>query len=268
MSNKVDSSKVGLETRDIITNNNSLIDISKPNSLPEMENEIEYKSSLISQILQGLCPLALYYPFYRIFLEKKFICFDKDFTKEKLSGIIKQVKQRGGLYCGFSSFILPKMVKLTIFSSIPSENNFIFLIPIYFGLSILTYPFLINSNLKAWNLPGYASMKSFSDISQLYTKNNFIGLRYSIINDILYFIPFLNLFCQRFETIRVALLYSHIHDTDNEIKNVSQVKNYLKGNKFYSPGRFVFNIIPHCYNLFFSFQFLNNLAEANNNKLI
>jgi len=219
------------------------------------DNEI--KSSFTSNILQTLIPTIGFYPFYRIYLEKKNIAFQKDFTKEKLSGIFKQVKERGGLFCGLNSYLFSKMSRFVIFNLAYSENLLISG-SLFIGSTILSYPFLLNSNLKALNFPGYVSLKNYSDIYQLVSqKSSYRGLLYSILSEILFVLPFLNLLSHKYETMRLAYVFAPYYE--HEFDNVKQAKEYLKVNKCFAPGRLTYNIVPHCINLFITSVFIYNL---------
>lgn len=209
--------------------------------------------------MQTLVPTIVFYPLYRIFLEKKHIAFQKDFTKEKLSGIIKQVKQRGGIFCGLNSYLFSKMSRYTIYN-LTSDNLYLFF-PTFIATNILSYPFLLNSNLKALNLSGYASLKSPSDISQLLSqRSSYKGLFYSLVSEILFIIPFLNLFSQRYETMRLAYVFAPYYE--HQFENISQAKEYLRRNQCFSPGRFVYSIIPHCINLIVISSILYEIGQA------
>ena len=130
-----------------------------------------------------------------------------------------------------------------------------------------SYPLLLNSNLKALNLSGYASLKSFSDISQLLSqRSSYKGLSYSVICDFLYVMPFVNLLSHRFETMRLAYIFAPYYE--HEFDNYKQAKNYLQMNKCFAPGRLIYNFIPHCINLITTYSVLRSIAnEAEKNKI-
>ena len=217
------------------------------------------RSSPLSSFIQASIPTAMFYPLYRLFIEKKNIALQKDFTKEKLRGVLKQARERGGVFCGFNSFMVSKMLKFAAINSF-QDSPWLY-IPLCGAASIISYPFMLNSNLKALNLPGVASLKSYSDMSALLTqRSSYKGISYFLLSEVLFVMPFVNLLSHRFETLRLAYVFGPYYD--HEFGNYKEAKNYLKQNKLFYPGRFIYNFIPHCINAIVLFSMTTNLLET------
>lgn len=201
---------------------------------------------------------TLYYPIFRRFLEKKFITFTPGYKPEDLKNCAKAISEKGGNYGGFRSFIASKLFPLCLMNA-TAFNPFV-----YFAFAPLaiagSYPLYVNSNLKALNLPGYASLKNFAELKQLVLqRSSYKGLAYYLASEILLFVPFLNYFSHRFETIRLAYVFGPYFG--HEFKTYKEAKQFVKVNDGFKHGRFIYNLLPNAFNLFATLQILAVLSQ-------
>ncbi len=187
----------------------------------------------------------LSYPLFRRVLEKKLITSTPRFKVENLKNLTKIIQEKGGHFSGLKSFVASRFFAFLLNDY--SHNFIVQNILLSFGL-FLSYPLFVNSNIKALNLPGYASLKNFSDLKQLFMqRNSYKGFRYYLISQLLFFIPFLNYFSHRFEAIRLAYVFGPY--LGNDFKNYKDARLYLKTKKGFKHGRFMYNLLPNFINL-------------------
>jgi hypothetical protein len=205
---------------------------------------------------------AVYYPIYRRFLEKKFISFTPGYTPEDIKNYTKKISEKGGHFGGFRSYLSAKLLPLFLMN-ITSFNPFIYLASLPLAM-LGSYPLYVNSNLKALNLPGYASLKNFGELKQLlFQKSSYKGFMFYLTSEVLFFIPFLNYLSHRFEAIRLAYVFGPYFG--HEFKNYKEAREFVKVNNAFKHGRFTYNVVPTLINVFTIIQSLTILGQMNPN---
>lgn len=222
-----------------------------------------YSSNLFAATFCG----TVYYPFLRAFLEHKIICLNPKHNISEFRNFASNIKQKGGFFCGYNSFIASKIFPLTLISILGTNPiSSIIMVPISL---VISYPLYLNSNIKAYKLPGYASLKSFADLKELYThKSNYKGLWYFLLSEFSIIIPFVNYFSHRFETIRLAYVFGPY--LGHDFKDLKEAKLYLKNNIGFNVGRGYYNFYLHVINIVTFFSILNSaqhmLQQQENNE--
>lgn len=258
------------ETKTLSINNDNINDnkispkitIDSGNPQSKQEKYFELKKQLYSYGSYSYIAVAfgtVFYPFLRICLENKIIILKENFKAADISKLSWNLRQKGGYYCGFSSFIASKIFPLTVTSLLDASITEFLTAPIYL---ILSYPLYLNSNLRAYNLPGYASLMKYSDLIKLYSlKSNYKGFIYYIISSVLVYFPFINYTSHRFEAIRLAYVFGPYMGLN--FKTYSEARNYLKNNKCFKYGRGYYNFCLHLINLFYMTSLIRVLGAKN-----
>jgi len=240
-----------------------------------MSERTNNKTNFFSNIgifdVSAICGL-IYYPFYRTFAKNRLISINKDVNSDKFLETKQKIK-RLGYYRGGLSYFISNIYLLNSYSSpdLHKDNRGLFLTAQIANI-ILQYPFHVNSLLRACDLPGYTNMNDPRGIiKMLTTKENYKGFLKKIQISFLMFVPFINLFCHRMDSARLAYVYGHHFGMD--FKSYSDAKYYFKSNpSFLIPGRLQFNIFVHLYNfsviLLSAFIFSTYSSEGNSKKKI
>ena len=185
----------------------------------------------------------IYYPFYRTFVQIRTTPLQKEFNNELFKEAKNLVKQNG-YYKGFASYWTSRMFFVALASfNLPFWTQFI-------GATILQYPFVFNSNLKALNLPNYTSLKNFPELIKFYSsKSAFKGFTNYAVQSLLMTVTFVNLLCHRIESFRLSYLIGPFYGQD--FQKYKDAKTFMKDKQFLKPGRFYFTWNIHLYNFVF-----------------
>jgi len=235
--------------------------ISNPSTIENIESNNQSPSisgmAIVNSIFAGFSGM-IYYPLLRRCIEKKMITYTPGYKIEELKTFAKGIKEKGGHFGGFKSYLASKYLPFFLIS-LTSFNTYLNFIAIPVGLAI-SYPLYVNSNLQALKLPGYASLKNRREMLLLFLQqSSYKGLSYYIFSEILMFIPFLNYLSHRFETIRLAYVFGPYFG--HEFNSYKDAKLYLRANKGFKPGRFHYNISSHLFNFFVFIRLGSEMTE-------
>ncbi len=187
------------------------------------------------------------YPLHTEFLRRRLASLNKEVKRPKLKFEKLRLFGKGGLYIGFPLFFWSRFLPFLIVENLRFQENFYFFT--FILLQIITYPILMNSNLRALKTKENIKLSNLKNIFELYkNKNNYKGSLYYVFNYVLFFFPILNYFCHYIESARIA--YSLGPCFGYNFKTIKETRKYLKVNKCLSWGRFFFNFPTHVFNFF------------------
>ena len=206
------------------------------------DSKESYKS--FSNIILPPIINIFYYPLYRTYTQIKVSQISREFKPEMIAEA-KSLILKNGRFRGFSSYLVSSYILAigTIWNDCPLSITLTFI----FTTFVIQYPFLINSNLRALDLPGYASLKNVSEVTRLiFNKSNYKGIGYHFLSKLCVIIPFLNLLSYRYESTRLAYVLGTHYGHD--FKNYKEARQFLATHEYLKPGKLYYNLPFHAIN--------------------
>lgn len=209
----------------------------------------------------GLGALSLaYYPIYTEFLKIRITSMKKGIKRFELKKEKLFLFAKGGNYIGLGNFYSSKLIAYFIYEFLQFTPLKSIIYASFFG--ILSYPLLINSNLRALKVNQGLRLNSFQSWKKLYlSKASYKGYGYYYLENILFFCPIINYICHILESTRLA--YVAGEHFGYSFKTLKEARVHLMTNHTLSLGRFYYNLPTHLFNILVLLAMTKNYKDNN-----